>query len=355
VINTEPLGSAASNSMSGAEVGPAEGRETEIPIDLARLTEGLDAVIGPVVSVPVADLHDPVGVRYPEEDDRYCRLLASLESPLAPILVHRQSMAIIDGMHRLFAARRRDRHAILARFIDASTEDAFVVAVRSNTAFGKPLSLAERERAAERILATHPQWSDRIIAQSCGLSGKTVGVIRRRSTAHSHQLNSRRLGRDGKMRPLDTHEARQKAAQILTGPAPASLRAVARRTGLSPATVSDVRDRLQRGEPPHPPASGRTEPPRSSEATSPRPDGSTLLSDPALRSMEGGEAFTAWLASRRIRTSEWKTFVDRIPTSRIYDVAAEARACAEAWKGFADVLESRAGQRRRPLAEPPSS
>jgi len=88
-------------------------------------------------------------------------------------------MGIIDGVHRVQAAILRGQKEIDAEFVDGSSEDAFVLAVRVNVDHGLPLSLADRKAAAERILDTHPDWSDRAIAAAVGLSHKTVGAIRR--------------------------------------------------------------------------------------------------------------------------------------------------------------------------------
>lgn len=88
-------------------------------------------------------------------------------------------MRIIDGAHRVRAAQLRGRSHIEARFFDGSAADAFVLAVESNISHGLALTLAERSAAAERILASHPHWSDRAIASSTGLSAHTVASLRR--------------------------------------------------------------------------------------------------------------------------------------------------------------------------------
>lgn len=111
---------------------------------------------------------------------------------------------------------------------------------------------AHRVAAAAHIALTHPQWSDRAIAAVTGISDKTVARIRARSSTRDTAQPSARLGRDGRMRPLDGERRRRRAAAIFLGRPEAGLREVSRATGLSPATVRDVRQRIQRGEDPVP-------------------------------------------------------------------------------------------------------
>ena len=108
------------------------------------------------------------------------------------------------------------------------------------------MSQADRRAAAERIIASHPHMSDRAIGHSAGLAAKTVAAIRKRSSEQVPQSNVR-VGRDGRVRPLNSEEGRQRAADLLVQRPGASLRDVARVTGIAPATVLDVRKRLERG------------------------------------------------------------------------------------------------------------
>src|SRR5262249_45270348 len=119
---------------------------------------------------------------------------------------------------------------------------------------GLPLTLPERERAAGRILRLHRQWADRRIAEVCGLSPTTVARIRssaalassgtsRRPTNQSGQLD-KRIGRDRRLRPVDSSPLRHRIADALRANPAASLRVVAAKVGASPETVRRVRDRL---------------------------------------------------------------------------------------------------------------
>jgi N-acetyl-1-D-myo-inositol-2-amino-2-deoxy-alpha-D-glucopyranoside deacetylase len=93
---------------------------------------------------------------------------------------------------------------------------------------------------------SHPHMSDRAIGHSVGLA-----AIRKGSSEEIPQSNAR-VGRDGRIRPLDSGADRRRAAELLAQHPDASLRDVARAAGISPATVLDVRKRLERGESPVP-------------------------------------------------------------------------------------------------------
>jgi hypothetical protein len=118
----------------------------------------------------------------PRLDGENASILAQLAEPLPPIVVHRATMRIVDGLHRVRAAGLRGEEFIDAVFCDGSEDDAFVLAVDLNRAHGLPLSTADREAAATRIVRSHPDWSDQRVATVTGLAAPTVTSIRARST-----------------------------------------------------------------------------------------------------------------------------------------------------------------------------
>ncbi|MEV7808759.1 winged helix-turn-helix transcriptional regulator [Microbispora sp. NPDC088329] len=201
--------------------------------------------------VPVRDLTSSLSPRKRREDPAHARLLAEKDRALDPLLVHRPTMRVIDGVHRLRAAVLRGRSEIAVRFFDGSEADAFVLSVRPNMGHGLPLTLDERKEAPRRIVASHPHWSDRAVAESTGLSAKTVAGLRRRIGGQGQHQPSR-VGRDGRSRPLSSVEGRRSVAALLAANSEISLRELSRKTGLSVGTVRDVRERLDRGHDPIP-------------------------------------------------------------------------------------------------------
>jgi ParB-like chromosome segregation protein Spo0J len=274
------------------------------------------------------------------EDQTHARLLAFTPVPLPPILVERSSMRVIDGMHRVLAARLRGETTIDVCFFDGNEADAFVAAVQANIEHGKPLSLADREHAAERIMSLHADWSDRVIGETCGLSPKTVAGIRRRTTTEHPQLHTR-MGKDGRSRPLDPVPGRQRIAQAVIADPGASLQQIAVETGTSVGTVRDVRRRLTRGESPIPARCNS----RSDETKPIHPQvpaGGGWTEDTACAATEDARRFARWFDSNKVAPEDCEAYVNAVPLSRSYAIIAQAQERARVWTEFATALETRA-------------
>lgn len=279
-------------------------------------------------------------VRVDGENHAHARLLAATPQPLPPILVHRSSMTVLDGMHRMLAAQLRGDTTIEVRFFDGGDDDAYVVAVRANIAHGMPLSLADREQAAQRIVAMHPEWSDRVIGETCGVAPKTVAVIRRRATGEDRQLPTR-TGRDGRSRPLDPAPGRRRIAAALADHPGASLRRIAELTGTSVNTVRDVRRRLADNKSPIPDHLRIVKAPEgpTSENAAGR-----LVDDAAFFSSDECGRFARWFDTADVHPEDCMEFVYLLPLSRMYLIISEAHRRATVWAQFAAALECRARQ-----------
>ncbi|MFF9558550.1 transposase [Streptomyces albus] len=132
-------------------------------------------------TIPIRILQHGENLRTHGEDREYVTTLAQSPVALPPIFVHRGTMRILDGMHRLKAAQLRGDRSIEVVFFDGDEEDAFVAAVYSNARHGMPLSYDDRAAAATRILDSRPHWPDRTIATVTGLDPRTVRALRSRS------------------------------------------------------------------------------------------------------------------------------------------------------------------------------
>jgi hypothetical protein len=208
--------------------------------------------------------------------------------------------------------------------------------VRANVRHGKPLTLSERESAAKRILQGHSLWSDRAIAEICGLAPRTIAVLRARATDDSEQSRARR-GLDGRSRPLDVSAARLEAAALLQARPAASMRKIARETGVSVATVRDVRSRLSRGVDPLPKRQLSTTA-DCHECTDSRDD---LERDAAFRGEPNALAFARWFDSHRVGRDDWQPYIQHLPLNRLYQIIAEARKRARVWDELCEQLEER--------------
>lgn len=331
-------------------LAPASGQPPAALDDLATVIPDVTVGIRQVRRVKIADLVRADSPRLSGEDPAHTRQLAQLEVALPPIIVHQETMQIIDGVHRVGAALLNGSQEIDAILFDGPLDSAFIIAVAANVVHGLPLSLADRRAAVVKILATHSHWSDRSIARSTGLSARTVRSIRC-STADNAQSNTR-LGRDGRMRPLDATAGRHAAAEFLSRHPDSSLREIAKVAGISPGTARDVRNRFRRGESP---VQLREDGPRSASPkprrTPARPDSSpadvsavlsSLAKDPALRMSNSGRELLRWLHLHVIHSADQAKIVDAAPDHCVANLAELAQRCAANWACIADDLARRA-------------
>jgi ParB-like chromosome segregation protein Spo0J len=318
-------------------------------------------------SVPIASVRQGYSPRLSGEDQEHVRRLAECDAAaLPPIVVHRPTMRVIDGMHRLRAAELQGRDRIDVEYFDGSEEEAFACAVELNVAHGLPLSLADRKAAAARILAWRPEISDRAVAAMTGLSPKTAGAVRSRASEEIPQMHER-VGSDGRRHPLDRAEGRRRATEALAARPDASLREIAASAGVSPGTARRVRELLRKqkdnpagerqlhsgaalGEDRQPGKPGREAPPAAPADMSPGkamgpPDAQSVLqklrNDPSLRHSEAGRIFLRWLHGHSVDRGQWDSVSRSIPPHSVPLIALLARHNASAWEKLASELEKR--------------
>ncbi|MUN35724.1 chromosome partitioning protein ParB [Actinomadura sp. NEAU-AAG5] len=333
----------------------------------------------PTQDVPITELSPSHSPRMRRENAAHIRVLAETESELEPILVHRRTMRVIDGVHRLRAAARRGRTTMKARMFEGSEEDAFILSVRLNVGHGLPLTLAERRSAAIRIMTSHPYWSDRAVAEWAGISSKTVGKLRRHASGEIPQLDAR-IGRDGRLRPVSSAEGRRTIANRLSEDSGMSLRELAATAGVSVSTARDVRERLKRGENPVPEGRGGCVPPpgdtgadeapapereapalqdgapapataeatgfaESTESAESLPEDTEavlrkLTRDPAFRGTESGRQLLRMLIATEVELERWRTIINNIPPHSAPLVRAIAAKRVTEWKRLAELSKS---------------
>lgn len=305
-----------------------------------------------VVQVPIDDIGVADSPRIGGVDPEHVDLLASIDDTLPSIVVHRETMRVIDGMHRLAAARERGAEVIDVRFFDGDSDAAFVLAVSLNTTHGLPLSRRERMAAATRILLTRPAWSDRAIASAVGISARTVAELRAGSAA-SH-LTSARRGADGRLRPVDGARGRRAAAEILVTRPELSLRQVAQLAGISPETVRDVKNRLTDGRNPVPDQRRGNPVPVAEEGESPPPAGKQLgglsaadtsslvrrlQADRGFRESAAGTALLRIFMAHLAETEMWDRLAQSVPAHCRGTVARLAMECGRIWDTLADGID----------------
>ncbi len=312
----------------------------------------------PIVVLSISSLLIDGSPRRAGANDEHIKMLVESEERLPPIIVHSRSGRVIDGIHRVHAATIRGENKIEARVYDGTEDDVFLLAVRMNIAHGLPLTRADRTTAAARIIQSHPQWSNRRIATATGLSAGTVGKLRWRSNSHNAR-STKRVGKDGRVRPANSSEGRLKVAELLAEKPTASIRAIASEAGVSPSTVHDVRQRVRAGQDPTLQRQGAQETsaaPRPPEICSPREtpekpgpargaDVAAILADlkgdPSLRFNNAGRSLLRWLDQHRVEMTGPKKIAEMVPDHCAGSVAKLARGYARVWTEFAAQLEER--------------
>jgi len=369
--------------LPGDHVSQSDGTASDagsLPLSTAPARWAAGTSFAPV-AVPLLALRPADSPRLNGEDRAHIARLVETEAPLPPILVDRRTMRVIDGMHRLMAASLQGRKTIDAVFFEGSEADVFLRAVRENVAHGLPLSQADRRAAAERIIASHPHLSDRAIGQTAGLAAKTVAAIRKRSAGGAPQSGAR-VGRDGRVRPLDSGIGRRRAAELLASRPDASLRDVAQAAGISPATALDVRKRMERGESPVPqkpkgrtaragaamtgagggmpggeastrtddcnavpvplPRFTRQQASRDSMPPDPAATVEKLMRDPSLMNNERGKVMLRLLHVNAVGTKHLPDMATAVPPHCVAIMAQLAAQYATMWLDFARELDGRA-------------
>jgi hypothetical protein len=314
--------------------------------------------------VAVADLSPGESPRQGGLNEAHVARLAECVAGLPPILVDRKTMKVIDGMHRLSAAKRTGRELIDVMFFDGGTQEAFILAVELNIRHGLPLSLRDRKAAARRILAASSGLSDRTIAFKTGLSDKTVAMIRACSGAEIPHADTRK-GRDGRVYPVNGAEVRRLLMQAVADRPDAPLREIASAFGVSPTTVRNARKRLSisgdsvhTGEPSgsngalnaddrpaliSPKSTVRTArqttAARYAEDIDIKEALDRLCADPSVRGKEAGRELLRWLSSRAIGVGDLPEIAN-LPFHRKELVAMIARKSAHAWLELGRKLDA---------------
>ncbi|HET9172516.1 MAG TPA: hypothetical protein VFN97_24030 [Actinospica sp.] len=286
------------------------------------------------LELPVARLDLSGSPRLDGIDKQHVSTLARLASTeLPPVLVHRRTLRVIDGVHRVHAAILRGDTAIAVELVDCDEAEMFIRAVQANSRHGLPLSLEDRRAAARRILGTHPQWSDRMIAKTAGLSPNTVGALRRRAVGPS-DANGHRIGLDGRSHRLtNAGDTRCAVREALARNPSASVRELARTAGISVGRAHALRRELLDAKPTAPVPS-----------TGPVPSSVVrmLAADPALRLNEQGRGLLRLLVTQPVDPAQWSDLADVVPAHRADAVIELAERFSETWSRFADELKRRA-------------
>ena len=278
-------------------------------------------------------------------DPRHVAVLAQLDpAALPPVVVQRGTLRVVDGAHRVHAARLRAETCVAVEIVEGDDEELFVQAVCRNAEHGLPLSLEDRRSACRRILRTHPDWSNRRIAGLVGLSPNTVGSARRLRCDEEAEPTAR-LGRDGRVYRTGGGRAVERVRTALAANPSASVREVAATAGISVGRAHSLRRELlaaRGGTGPVAPASTGAD----AGASGPGAEAivalvGALAADPSLRHTEQGRALLQLVVPQALEPVRWRSLLEAVPSHRAEDVIELSQGLARTWSLFAEELRRR--------------
>jgi hypothetical protein len=167
---------------------------------MERLSNTLSADKHPQPSVQLIAIHllsTRLSARLPELSEPRVEALMAAVDQLPPVLVHRATMTVIDGAHRLEAFRRAGRSLIPVRTFDGEWLEAVALAVRAKAAHGQ-LTLADRRQAASVMISVHAKGSDHVIDAICDVA--------RWSATEERYVTARHPARDNESFDRDARE-----------------------------------------------------------------------------------------------------------------------------------------------------
>ena len=102
---------------------------------------------------------------------------------------------LADGFHRYFGARNAGESAIAVQVINGTQRDAVLYSLKANATHGLKRTNADKRKAVETLLkdAEWATWSDRKIADVCGVGHPFVAAVRKPEVAakqHDHRIAS---------------------------------------------------------------------------------------------------------------------------------------------------------------------
>lgn len=159
---------------------------------LNRLSTGDDSTVVALSNIrvdggtqPRAELDEQLVAEYADE------MLAGTEFPAVDLVYDGQDYWLVDGFHRVAAAKRAQSASIKAIVESGTRRDAVLRSVGVNAAHGKRRSNADKRRAVLTLLADEEwsQWSDNRIAQQCKVSNRFVGNLRQTLSLNGSKMD----------------------------------------------------------------------------------------------------------------------------------------------------------------------
>ena len=299
--------------------------------------ESMPASTAPAVDVRVQSLRIEPLLPQRRVDHEHVRRLMMAPERWAPVVLSRRDLSVVDGYHRLLAARQLDRTIVAAHWFDGDPLDCLLTFLALNVRDGQALDRTERHEVVRRILSAHPDWADRRVGDLCGASPKTVAALRLENVGDAAAGDDRRsnvrVGRDGRARPTDPLAKRALIVELLQRDPDASLRTIAGRAGASPETVRMVKIGLLG------PSDRRRHTPAVVNDTIQHERLDPFVLETHEPCVDRDAERAAFLERTDVGDADPHLHAESIPLSRAYEIADEARRRASFWARFADRID----------------
>lgn len=142
----------------------------------------------------------------PDRIAAYAQLLGDGSTPpLLDVFFDGETYWLVDGFHRLAAAQQAGQTTVACRVFEGTYGQAHMAAANTNFYDGVERTIEDKHNAVDRVLSTHGQWSNRQIAQWCGVSDHLVA--KRREQTGSETGDAQRVyTRKGKEQVMRVRE-----------------------------------------------------------------------------------------------------------------------------------------------------
>lgn len=129
------------------------------------------------------DLQPRVSLRSETIEDYKDAMTRGEEFPPVEIVFDGTDLFLVDGFHRIQAAKECGKTSVKAIIEKGTEREAILRSVGANAKHGLPRTRGDKRRAVERLLKDPEwgKWSDREIAHRCRVSHPFVGEVRKES------------------------------------------------------------------------------------------------------------------------------------------------------------------------------
>lgn len=126
------------------------------------------------------------------------------------------TLVLVDGWHRIAAAKQAGEDHVVASIIDGTTQAAFKEALSANSRHGLPRTNGDKRKAVAAALERFPGMDARKIADMVGVSHTMVNDARKRLEAASSELGVE--GPSTSSKPTGAEDKVESASSFAPGP-----------------------------------------------------------------------------------------------------------------------------------------